>query len=150
MPIEWTPDLAIDHPEIDRQHEHFFQLFSELTLAIQRRAGLEEVGRVLSALSVFVGAHFRMEEELMRSSDYPGLQAHIADHEVFRAQVEAMVDQYRRKDFDATLLLRVMRGWITGHVQTSDREMVRYLASARNPGGTAASAAEPVSGGVEP
>jgi hemerythrin len=131
MPIAWNPDLATGSSQIDDQHLRLFQLFNDLEEAMARRQGEAEVGRTLNALSVYVVAHFRMEEELMGQWAYPGLEAHRKDHRTMRVQVEAMVDQYHAVGLDPTLVLRAMQRWLIGHVQNEDKAMAQFLVAAQ-------------------
>ena len=131
MPIVWTPDLATGSSQIDGQHLRLFQLFNDLDEAVGRLQGEGVVGRTLNALSVYVVAHFRMEEELMRQWAFPGLEAHLKDHRAMRLQVEAMVDQYHAVGLDPTQVLRAMKRWLIGHVQNEDKAMAQFLVAAQ-------------------
>jgi hemerythrin len=131
MPIVWTPELATGSSAIDDQHLRLFQLFNDLEEAVAQLKGEGEVNRTLNALSVYVVAHFRMEEDLMRQHGYPGLAAHVEDHRAMRIQVEAMVDQYHGVGLDCTQVLRALRRWLIGHVQNEDRAMAEFLVAAR-------------------
>ena len=127
MPIAWNNGLATGNRQVDDQHIRLIQLFHDLREAIDRREGHEEVGRTLNALSVYVVAHFRMEEELMIQSGYPGLDAHRRAHEVMRIQAEDLVDQFNLIGLEAGALLEVMEAWLVGHLQNEDWTMVQFL-----------------------
>jgi hemerythrin-like metal-binding protein len=127
MRLVWTPELATGYRQIDDQHKRLFQLFNDLVEAIDRREGEAEVGRTLAALSVYVVAHFRMEEDLMSQFGYAGLAAHHQTHEAMRIQVEDMVDQYNLIGLDPSQVLRVLKQWLIGHVQDEDKAMAQFL-----------------------
>jgi len=131
MPILWSPELATGNSAIDDQHLRLFQLFNDLEEAVARMQGEGEVGRTLNALSVYVVAHFRMEEDLMRQGSFPGLDAHLEDHRAMRLQVEAMVDQFHGVGLDPTQVLRALKRWLVGHVQNEDRAMAEFLVADR-------------------
>jgi len=127
MTIAWNPGLATGNRQIDDQHIRLIQLFHDLREAIERHEGPLEVGRTLAALSVYVVAHFRMEEELMTRSDYPGLAAHHDAHEIMRIQAEDLVDRYNLIGLEAGDVLDVMEQWLLLHLQEEDRTMVEFL-----------------------
>lgn len=123
----WSPAFATGHPAIDRQHENLFQRVNDLRLAIYQRCGDEEMRRVLSAASLYVGIHFRMEEALMRECGYPGLSAHQAEHVRLRAKVEGLVDRYQAGQLAAEELLTFLERWLAAHVLEDDRALVRFI-----------------------
>lgn len=129
MSQPWSPDLTLGHPAIDEQHLRIFRILGALQEAMEQGREHEEVGRTLSAVAVFVGAHFRMEEDLMRRSGFPGLAPHQAKHRAVQAEVEAMVDQFHRDGLAPLDLARFMADWVHGHVQREDRPLADFLAS---------------------
>jgi len=127
MALVWSSELATGNRQIDDQHLRLFQLCNDLQTALERNEGHAVVSRVLAALSVYVVAHFRMEEELMTQADYGGLEGHRAAHEHMRIQAEDMVDQFNLIGLDPTEVLRVMEEWLVGHVLNEDKAMARFL-----------------------
>jgi hemerythrin-like metal-binding protein len=136
MYLVWSPELATGNRQIDDQHIRLFQLFNDLLEAIEQSGGQEVVSRTLTALSVYVVAHFRMEEELMRHYGYAGLAAHHEAHETMRIQVEDMVDQYTLIGIEPTQVMRVLKQWLIGHVQNEDMAMAQFLLAAQREAGT--------------
>ena len=124
-------ELFIGHAAIDEQHERIFQLLEQTRQAVLERRGHGAIGKLLSAISVFVIAHFRLEEALMEKAGYPGRAAHIADHDSVRSRVEAFVDEYyagklRPEDFSAFL-----HAWVNGHITRYDAPMAEFLNQVR-------------------
>jgi hemerythrin-like metal-binding protein len=129
MPLVWTAELATGNRQIDEQHRRLFQLFGDLQDAIERHEGEEELGRTLTALAVYVVAHFRMEEDLMRRYGYAGLEAHCEAHRFMRVQVEAMIDHYKDLGLDPVKVQLFLEEWLIIHVQDDDRAMAQFLVS---------------------
>jgi len=127
MQLVWTSDLDTGNRLIDDQHRRLFQLFNDLDAAIAGNVGEEAVGRTLTALSVYVVAHFRMEEELMEQVGYPGLAGHREAHQGMRIQVEDMVDQYNLIGLDPTQVMGVLKEWLVVHVKKEDQSMAEFL-----------------------
>jgi hemerythrin len=129
MPLAWTDQLATGNRPIDHQHKQLFQLCNDLHAAMSRREGERAVGRTLSALAVYVVAHFRMEETLMLKSGYDGLEAHREAHQIMTNQVERMIDHYNSTGLDPTQVLRLLEEWLIVHVQDDDKTMAQFLMS---------------------
>ena len=123
----WSPAFATGHPAIDQQHQTLFQRVHDLALAIYQRHGEREMCRVLTAASVYVEVHFRMEESLMQAAGYPHLATHRAAHARLRAQVESLVDGYKEGRLRPTELLEFLESWLAAHVRCEDREMAEFL-----------------------
>lgn len=127
MSLVWNPDLLIGNSQIDDQHKRIFQILDKLIGAIAEHKGHHEVGRVLASASLFVAAHFKLEEDLMAQFGYPGLAAHRNAHEAVRIQVEGLVDRFHGGGLDALELARFMEWWLQDHVQRQDRPLAKFL-----------------------
>jgi hemerythrin-like metal-binding protein len=127
MSLVWSPDLLLGNTQIDEQHKRIFQILAKLISAIADDKGHDEVGGVLATASVFVAAHFKMEEDLMAQFDYPDLAAHRKAHEAVRVQVERLVDQYHGGGLDPLELVNFMELWLQEHVQREDRPLAEFL-----------------------
>jgi hemerythrin len=128
-PLAWTQELLTGNRQIDEQHKRIFQILENLIDAIARDTGREEVGRVLATLSIFVVAHFRMEEALMAESGFQGLPAHREAHGAVRAKVEAMVDSFHRGSLDPGDLVRFVEWWLEEHIHEEDQPLAAFLVS---------------------
>jgi hemerythrin-like metal-binding protein len=129
MSLAWDPGLATGNRQIDDQHERIFQIFAELRAAIERHVGAGEVGRVLATLSIYVVAHFRLEEDLMFRAGFGGLETHRAAHEALRLHVEDLVDQFNAGGLAPMALLDFMEHWLDDHVRNQDQPMVQFVTS---------------------
>jgi hemerythrin len=127
MTLVWNPDLLLGNTQIDDQHRRIFQILDKLITAIAERKGHEEVGGVLTAASVFVAAHFQMEEALMLQYQYPDLAVHRKSHEALRLQVEYLVDQFHKTGPEPLELAKFMEWWLQDHIERQDRPMAHYL-----------------------
>ena len=128
MSLVWNSKLNTGNAQIDEQHRRIFQIFNHLFRAIQKHRAHEAVFKVLGALSMYVVAHFNLEENLMTGAGYPGLEAHRAAHAEVRGQVEALVDRFHATGLPPQELLAFMEHWLHDHVEHQDKALVRFLA----------------------
>ena len=128
MGLTWDPALVTGNQQIDDQHERIFQIFEDLRIAYDGPDGHQEAGRVLATLSMYVVAHFTLEEDLMIRSGFSGLEAHRASHEDLRCQVDQLVDRfYGDRLLGPIEILDFMANWLQDHVRHQDRAMVHFL-----------------------
>ncbi len=124
--MEWDKAYSIGIPEIDEQHKQLFDCIDRLEAAGDDRQRELAVYFVMEQLTDYVRIHFAVEEIVMRLFDYPGLDAHVAEHRAFEA---------RLKEFEGTELIEdvhaqaahFLREWLVKHIQGSDRRYATYL-----------------------
>lgn len=130
MAIRWDATLAMDVPEIDRQHEEIFARLHLLLEAIRGGSSREEVGRMLVFLGDHVVTHFKVEEDLMTGVAFPRLPSHRAEHERFVRDLAVLTAEHTRDGPSPSLVLRVnsrVSEWLREHIHRADRELANYL-----------------------
>jgi hemerythrin len=134
MAIQWTPDLSVNVPEIDRQHQELFRRVDLLVEAMRLGRGKAEVGGVLAFLRGYVVEHFALEERTMEKKGYPELEAHRAEHRTFLQSIERLEVEHAANGATTALVLAVNQsvvGWLRAHVSRSDRSLGAFLSSRR-------------------
>lgn len=130
MAIEWTPDLAVGHDEIDGQHQELFRRANSLLDAMVEGRGRDEVERTLAFLSDYVGAHFRAEERQMSLHGYAALASHKAEHGAFVHDMLRLRDEFRAGGATLSLTLDLQRlvcGFLKGHILRTDQALAGFL-----------------------
>lgn len=133
MPFAWDPSYAVGHATIDQQHQELFAHMNALLAAMHARRGQEEVERLLGFLGSYVVHHFAAEEALMRRHGYAGMAAHLAEHEVFVAELRQLQDAYRRSGASGTLVIALnhrLRRYLLDHFGRMDTQLAAFLARA--------------------
>ena len=98
------------------------------------RADLEL--RLTQLLEAFRG-HFAYEEDLMRSSDFPGLPLHAAEHRKLIEQMTALRDCVGAGDAQICgALVLFVRVWTEKHIEGLDRSFAQFLHQGNAPCGT--------------
>ena len=124
--MDWRKEYSIGIPEIDAQHMQLFECIDRLESAGDERQRELAVYFVMEQLNDYVRIHFAVEEIVMRLFDYPGLEAHAAEHRAFAA---------RLKEFESNELVedmhieagKFLREWLVKHIQGSDKRYAAYL-----------------------
>jgi hemerythrin len=121
--IEWIDSLSVGVDEIDDQHRELIGRINQLALARENERGPEVTATVLAGLKAYIVEHFGLEESYFREFEYPGAEAHIAEHEDFKRRVAEFRAAYSRGE--AALddeILGFLKSWLTKHISYSDRK----------------------------
>ena len=124
------PDLPAKYQigiaEIDAQHRGLFDILSKLEKYSGKGYSYEAARDILSHLANYANVHFAIEESLMRMHAYPGLEAHVAEHQRLRKQLAEF--QQRLLDADITTQLhKFIEAWLANHIDVTDRKYVPHL-----------------------
>lgn len=122
--MEWSDRLATGVAEIDEQHQSMFQWFAELeSAAADQRVMM--AAYALTRLNQYTRSHFSAEEKLMEMHRYPALEAHRAEHESFRRQLEELQMLATTQDI-STATITLLREWLVKHIMLSDMDYIPY------------------------
>lgn len=126
--LGWKDTYAIGVKEVDEQHRALFDLFEQIEDALGSDAPEGVVADAMRALVVYVTDHFRDEERLMRSIDYPHREAHERLHREF---VQRVVGFLRRIKAGQVITVhelgRFLHAWLVEHVLGEDMRMAHTL-----------------------
>jgi hemerythrin len=129
-PLASPQQYEIGIAEIDAQHRELFNILA--TLEEHSGAGytFDAARDALAHLTNYANVHFAIEESVMRMHRYPELAAHAAEHQRLREQLANF--QLRLLDADiATQLHKFIEGWLTNHIDVTDRHYVPHLLASK-------------------
>ena len=124
--MDWKAQYSIGIPEIDEQHKQLFECIDRLDSAANEESRRLAVYYVMDEPKDYVRIHFSVEEIVMRLFDYPGLEAHAAEHRAFAARIDEFEKSELREDVHAEAS-RFLRGWLVQHIQGSDKRYADHL-----------------------
>ncbi|QQS04901.1 MAG: hemerythrin family protein [Fibrobacterota bacterium] len=142
--FHWDEILESGDPEIDAQHRDLFQEANRLHESIMAGKGPEVITSIGCSIHRDAVHHFGVEERLMRSLQYPGLEDHIEDHRKFSDLLEGMVASGQK--MTPLQIIQVFNSLIRDHILEVDLPMIRWVRMRRSPtflGETVASALNP-------
>ncbi|MBF0134204.1 MAG: hemerythrin family protein [Magnetococcales bacterium] len=111
----------------DQDHQRIMDLINRVLDGML--GGQSEVGLsgLLDDLIGFAREHFRREEELMRTHDYPELQSHREMHRFLEKKVSGYKTAFLAGEAEVGLAAELMKDWIVLHIQGVDKRYTRYL-----------------------
>lgn len=138
MPVTQAPahtlpaNFEIGIAELDAQHKRLHALLERLRDAVGKHYGYA-TNAILDELAIETRIHFAVEESLMRMLSFPEVEAHVAEHQALRDQLEKF--RKRAQDFEvADDLAAFIQQWLNDHVDRFDREFVdHFLRAGVNP-----------------
>jgi hemerythrin-like metal-binding protein len=94
---------------------------------------LAQTGQLLEQIRRAAEADFRIEEDLMRESNYPFLDLHARQHQRFFEYFEEMRREIESGEEDRIYLLfrikRFFTGWLVNHIVSADRHFGHFRRS---------------------
>lgn len=80
MPIVWREAMSVDGGIIDRDHQYLIEIINQFEMVAPDFGAVDQLTSILFKLETYTKRHFRREEELQRSINYPGCDAQRQEH----------------------------------------------------------------------
>ena len=126
--IKWNESYSVQIAEMDKQHQHLFELINELHGAMGQGRGNEALPAIFDSLVKYTQTHFAAEEALMLKYSYPGLAAQQKQHADLIKQVVELQKQFNARDFSSSMKTRdFLKQWLVAHIQESDKKYGAFL-----------------------
>ncbi len=122
--FRFSANLRVGIPAIDEEHRHILVMIRRLAAAGDD-AGGHVAMEVLSELREYTVKHFKHEEGILRSSGYPGVDAHIAEHRALTKKVDQLMAENDLMHPDS--LMHLLDTWIKDHIMIVDQKYVEFL-----------------------
>lgn len=125
--LQWSPEIALDHPEMDQTHVEFVELLAAAEDALLRSPA--EGLQAYEALVEHTVGHFGQEDRWMGASGFAAGNCHTYQH----AQVLELMQEVTRlardeADFGPlTRVLPELAKWFVQHAQTMDAALASHL-----------------------
>jgi len=122
--LQWKPAYSVANPSVDLEHREMITMINDCHRHIEDHADPETIERYLGEIYVGIGAHFALEEALMRRSGYAEYEAHKQDHENLLDQIRDMMDLYQDDpELGRRQLKARLSDWFGRHFATFDARL---------------------------
>ncbi|OYU98865.1 MAG: hemerythrin [Burkholderiales bacterium PBB5] len=152
--LAWSPELTLNHPQMDHTHEEFVELLGAAATALP---GPEP--ELLAAFETLVAhtiEHFGQEDRWMAATGFAPENCHAFQHQAVLQVMRECARQAREPSIADFEPLRVAVGelaiWFPQHAQQMDAALAQHLAAVGFDAATgtlrepALAGAEPISG----
>ena len=105
----------------DAQHQVLFEI-----LDLIKEPGTDS--HVLFRLKDYTETHFALEEQYMAQLEFPGRDAHIRAHDLFRQEIDQLVAGEEEPDaLFREIIATFLTEWLTRHVFGIDKELESFI-----------------------
>ncbi len=126
--IEWKEQYSLGVPEVDHEHRELIDLINELYASMTGSGSDTTVVDFLGELYARVGAHFALEEKIMRDNRYDEYHDHKSDHERLLDDIRDLMDDYEDgADVDVEAFGKRLDGWFGEHFRTRDARLHKKI-----------------------
>jgi hemerythrin-like metal-binding protein len=127
--LQWKDEYLLGIPAVDLQYKRIFDCFVAIAEAGLTKQDESPGDSSMIQLAGLVHQHFALEEGMMRSFGYPGLERHIEEHRQFLSDVQGLARRSQGTTGRVSHeMIKVFRKWLQEHIMTSDRRYVEYFA----------------------
>ncbi len=126
--ILWDSTLEVNIARIDAQHRTLIDTLNNLYTMAQTSTSRDYLSPIFEKLVTYTVDHFATEEDLMTRYNYPGYDAHKAEHEKLTSQVLAFKAEFDSGSQTISFeLLDFLRKWLTHHILGTDKNYSVHL-----------------------
>lgn len=127
--LEWSDTYLIGIDRIDFEHETFFGLVSDFEKARVENADKKVLLGILEEIALYAKFHFRSEENVMKSLNFPDLERHEQKH-------LQLIEDLSNKILGLTLdsitpeeVQNFLVDWFLHHTTNEDRKIAEFQKS---------------------
>lgn len=125
---DWSEDFESKNVIVDAQHKYLFQLINDFANQKEEDVSQDDILLFLDKLYNYCDFHFKAEEQLMKTINYPLLEHHQALHKELTQTVEKMHEQLKNKEIivNYNTLINFCANWLSNHIAQEDLIFVNF------------------------
>jgi len=132
LQVVWHQDYEMGCRVIDTQHRLLFDHGNLLIEAMTQGVPKDVVESKIAEFVALAEDHFRSEEAILTSSQFPDLAAHRAQHRQLIERAATLIERYQRGHLETLELLNFIVYELTAqHLLGEDRKFRQYVADQR-------------------
>jgi len=132
MYVHWDQAYETGQPLMDAEHRLLVLLFRRLDVGIKTHESDATLKHMILEVRKYVDFHFVSEENLMRETDYPGIEAHMAFHTELLLELNARAARLTTHREYPDDLLEFLSRWLVEHIANQDQDVARHVRDAVN------------------
>jgi len=128
--FEWTPDISVGDPVIDKQHQKLLNEVNVLLSNVFSDSKDAVIYEAVAFLSEYISEHLAYEEQYMAEHNYPEIEMHKALHQGFMDQYEAFKKQLIAGAPKKELLMEIEQyigNWWMHHIRVEDKKYAEFI-----------------------
>jgi len=122
--------LLVGYNVIDDDHKKLVDIMNQLQMVLSDNRDKNEIMETLEFLVKYTDWHFRHEERLMQTNNYPDMTIHKREHKLLIDQVQYIQHKFMKNDDKAPHELNAMlKAWLINHIYEVDSKLSAFLKS---------------------
>jgi len=131
---EWIEKYSVGVKSIDEQHQHYFEIVSEvIKMTGQENISTDDLMVKITALNDYAIYHFTTEENLFKQYAYPDAESHIIAHNVFEEKMDEFINKAKKEGVDtkkiALEIAELAGSWLVNHIMVVDQKYIEFMHS---------------------
>lgn len=124
----WSDTFSVKIGIINMQHKNLVNIVNDLHQAMVAGHGKEQLGKILTNLVKYTQAHFKTEESIMESHQYPEYGHHKSEHDRLTKTVLEFQEKFQRNEVGLTIdVMDFLKDWLCKHILESDKRYGPFL-----------------------
>ena len=135
--VKWDEKLATGVHEIDEQHKEIFVRFNALLKACDSGRSREMLAGTLEFMNDYILQHFRDEEKLQASVDYPHFAAHKSMHQELGGRFVLLQVKLATHGTTVQLVMetcKLLSEVLFEHIHLHDKALAEFMLQRRETG----------------
>lgn len=125
--FEWSERYSVGVQQFDADHRRLLELAHRMVNETLHGPLPVPAGDVLVDLIECAEEHFAHEEYLLRTTDYPDLEAHQREHRRLLEEIQDYRREFTQGKVPADDVARFVADWIFAHIEEEDRKYSAHL-----------------------
>ncbi|MFZ4855493.1 MAG: bacteriohemerythrin [Desulfuromonadaceae bacterium] len=126
--LKWSSELEVGLEQIDNQHKQLINIINELTIAVEYDQPNSVLLPIVDKLQEYANSHFKAEEDLFTTYDYPDREVHEAEHTTFIGSIKYIRRQCEIIDTSMSTKIRdFLLQWLCTHIKVNDKAYMRFI-----------------------
>jgi len=129
--IDWSDLLSVGITDMDDEHKELFVRINKLLAALLTGGSDYDIIDTVKFINEYIEYHFRDEEKLLASVQYPLLAEHKKLHAQYENEFQQIGEKLNSGNFDSTLLIEIQDkvvNWLLDHIAKVDKKYGIFIA----------------------
>ena len=126
--VLWNNSLSVNIKQVDLQHQRLVEMINKLDGSMKKGHSSIVITKILNDMVAYSLVHFKMEEELLETYDYPAKEEHIQEHNFFTGKVEEFINEFNSGSQLLSIdVLNFLTCWLLEHIKIQDKAYSTFL-----------------------
>lgn len=134
LAVQWTESMSVGVGILDYDHQMLLSMVNRAHAVVNGDDDAIPLSEITTDFVAYADYHFKREELLMKVIDYPRLEEHKREHDVFRRKAELLAsgEAVFRQGDEAVEILDFLRDWFHDHIMKADKDFQSHMVEHRD------------------